>query len=119
MCAVAKEYIAGRAARFVYDCIVDRDLIVLADNVASLPEPPKQSQKSSKERAADAIQKMSNLLGKSEHLLSSSCLAIETCNSSWPPGSSRVPEFLSTQYRCVELIDEHALVSRLTFSRET
>ena len=82
MCAVPKEYIAGRAARFVYDSIVDRDLIVLADDVASLPEAPKQSQKSSEERAADAIQKMSNLLGKSEHLLSFSCLpvAMQTCN---------------------------------------
>ena len=64
--AVPKEHIAGRAARFTYDSIVDRDLIVLADDVASLPEPPKQSQKSQEERAADAIQKMSNLLGKSE-----------------------------------------------------
>lgn len=66
LCAVPKEHIAGRAARFTYDSIVDRDLIVLADDVASLPEPPKQSQKSQEERAADAIQKMSNLLGKSE-----------------------------------------------------
>ena len=66
VCAVPKEHIAGRAARFVYDSIVDRDLIVLADDVASLPEPPKQSQRSQEERAADAIQKMSNLLGKSE-----------------------------------------------------
>ncbi|CAL5225425.1 g8240 [Coccomyxa viridis] len=65
MATVPKEHIAGRAARFTYDSIVDRDLIVLADDVASLPEPPKQSQKSQEERAADAIQKMSNLLGKS------------------------------------------------------
>ena len=49
----------------MYDSIVDRDLIVLADDVSSLPEPPKQSQRSQEERAADAIQKMSNLLGKS------------------------------------------------------
>lgn len=88
MCAVPKEYIAGRAARFVYDSIVDRDLIVLADDVGSLPEPPKQSQKSSEERAADAIQKMSNLLGRGEHLLSFSCLpvTIEACNRSGPQG---------------------------------
>ena len=66
MCAVPKEHIAGRAARFLYDSIVDRDLIVLAEDVASLPEPPKQSRKSQEERAADAIQKISNLLGKSE-----------------------------------------------------
>ena len=66
LCAVPKEHIAGRAARFTYDSIVGRDLIVLADDVASLPGPPKQSQKSQEERAADAIQKMSNLLGKSE-----------------------------------------------------
>ena len=71
LCAVPKEHIAGRAARFTYDNIVDRDLIVLADDVASLPEPPKQSQRSQEERAADAIQKMSNLLGKSEPPLSS------------------------------------------------
>ena len=72
----------------MYDSIVDRDLIVLADDVGSLLEPPKQSQKSSEERAADAIQKMSNLLGKSEHLLSFSCLpvAIEACNRSGPQG---------------------------------
>lgn len=66
ICAVVKERIAGRACRFVYDNIVDRDLIVLADDLESLPEPPKHSQKNSEERAADAIQKMSNLLGKSE-----------------------------------------------------
>ena len=64
--AVPKDYIAGRAARFLYDSIADRDLIVLADDVTSLPEPPKHSTKSQEERAADAIQKMSNLLGKSE-----------------------------------------------------
>ncbi len=75
VCAVLKEHIAGRACRFVYDNVVDRDLIVLADDLESLPEPPKQIQKNSEERAADAIQKMSNLLGKSE----SSVLSLQSC----------------------------------------
>jgi len=81
VCAVVKERIAGRACRFVYDNIVDRDLIVLADDLESLPEPPKHSQKNSEERAADAIQKMSNLLGKSESslLLLQSCMGLSRC----------------------------------------
>ena len=61
-----KEHIAGNVARFTYDSIVDRDLIVVAEDIESLPEAPKHSQKSQEERAADMIQKMGNLLGKSE-----------------------------------------------------
>ena len=53
-------------ARFTYDSIVDRDLIVVAEDLESLPEAPKHSRKSQEERAADIIQKMGNLLGKSE-----------------------------------------------------
>lgn len=82
VCAVPKEHIAGRAARFVYDNIVDRDLIVLAEDVASLPEPPKHSQKSQEERAAEVIQKMSSLLGKSEApSMSGLCVALGCLSS--------------------------------------
>ena len=73
--AVQREHIAGNVARFTYDSIVDRDLIVVAEDLESLPEAPKHSRKSQEERAADMIPKMGNLLGKSEPTSPGSLLA--------------------------------------------
>ena len=73
--AVQREHIAGNVARFTYDSIVDRDLIVVAEDLEALPEAPKHSRKSQEERAADMIQKMGNLLGKSEPTSPRSLLA--------------------------------------------
>ena len=71
-----REHIAGNVARFTYDSIVDRDLIIVAEDLESLPEAPKHSQKSQEERAADMIQKMGNLLGKSEPTSPDSSLVV-------------------------------------------
>lgn len=72
---VQREHIAGNVARFTYDSIVDRDLIVVAEDLESLQEAPKHGRKSQEERAADMIQKMGNLLGKSEPTSPGSLLA--------------------------------------------
>ena len=51
--AVPAPHIAGKAGRFLYDPIIDRDLVVLAGDAASLPEPPPRSPKSEQERSDD------------------------------------------------------------------
>lgn len=60
--AVRQEQIPGKAGRCIYDSTVDRDLVVLADDVASLPESPPEVDKP--KSIEDAVQKMSSLLGR-------------------------------------------------------
>lgn len=58
-------HIAGKAAQLTYDATADRDLVVLANDAASLPEPPPLSPKQAQERADDIACKMSTLMSKS------------------------------------------------------
>jgi hypothetical protein len=62
--AVQRDQIHGRAARFIYDTIVDRDLIIIADNVESLPAVPPACERRQVANTEDAVHKMSQLLGR-------------------------------------------------------
>ncbi|KAK9916357.1 hypothetical protein WJX75_001755 [Coccomyxa subellipsoidea] len=61
---VQRDQIHGRAARFIYDTIVDRDLIIIADNVESLPAVPPACERRQVANTEDAVHKMSQLLGR-------------------------------------------------------
>ena len=63
--AVLPAHIAGNAAQLAYDATVDRDLVVLASDAASLPEPPPLSPRQAQERADDIVCKMSALMSRS------------------------------------------------------
>ena len=54
--------LVGMAARFYYDAIADRDLIVVADCVEKMPQLPKSAKSSSTSELAE--RKLSILLGK-------------------------------------------------------
>ncbi len=66
MPAVQQHQIHGKAARFIYDRIVDRDLIIIADDINSLPAEAPQSEKRQVANTEDAVHKMSQLLGRGE-----------------------------------------------------
>ncbi|EIE26734.1 hypothetical protein COCSUDRAFT_59251 [Coccomyxa subellipsoidea C-169] len=61
---VQQHQIHGKAARFIYDRIVDRDLIIIADDINSLPAEAPQSEKRQVANTEDAVHKMSQLLGR-------------------------------------------------------
>ena len=54
--------LVGMAARFYYDSIADRDLIVVADCVENMPQLPKSAKSSATSELAE--RKLSILLGK-------------------------------------------------------
>ena len=100
--AVQREQIWGRAARFIYDRIVDRDLIIIADDVESLPAEPPACEKRPVLNTEDAVHKMSQLLGRGE-----ACPALSRTNFSgaqvlqWACDPSEMTAFLTSSFVCL------------------
>ncbi len=67
--AVQKEQICGKAARFIYDKVVDRDLIVISDNIDKLLAGTPECEKCQFAISDDGVLKLSQLLGRGEACL--------------------------------------------------
>ena len=67
--AVQREQIHGKAARFVYDKVVDRDLIVISDNIDELLAATPECEKCKVVSSESGVLKMSQLLGRGKACL--------------------------------------------------
>lgn len=67
--AVQRQQICGKAARFIYDKVVDRDLIVISDNIDELLAGSPECEKCQVASSESGVLKMSQLLGRGEAFL--------------------------------------------------
>ncbi|CAL8467063.1 g6599 [Coccomyxa elongata] len=61
---VQREQIRGKAARFIYDKVVDRDLIIISDNIDKLLAGTPECEKCQIAILDDGVLKLSQLLGR-------------------------------------------------------